>query len=151
ARLATAASHIFTTHTPVPAGIDRFAPDLFERYLSPLLHDLGINMQQLLALGRENPNDDREFFSMAALALKTSNRCTGVSRLHGEVSRKMWAGLWPNVPEPEAPIGHVTNGVHTRSWISPGVMSLFDRYLGWAWQRNPADHTVWSDVENIPD
>lgn len=148
---ASAASHLFTTHTPVPAGIDRFSPELVERYLGGMLHDLGVDLNQLLALGRENPGDSREFLSMAVLAMKTSNRCNGVSRLHGEVSRAMWSSLWPGAPESEAPIGHVTNGVHTRSWIAPSVMSLFDRYLGWAWQRNPADHSVWSEVEHIPD
>ena len=148
---ATAAAHLFTTHTPVPAGIDRFSPNLCDRYLSHMLPDLGIDLHRLLALGRENPNDVEEFFSMAVLALNTSNRCNAVSRLHGEVSRKMWSRLWPDVPEDEAPIGHVTNGVHTRSWISPNMVKLFDRSLGWAWQRSPADHTVWSDVETIPD
>ena len=148
---ATAAAHLFTTHTPVPAGIDRFAPDLVERYLSPMCHGLGVSMHDLLALGRENPADDREFFSMAVLALKTSNRCNGVSRLHGEVSRNMWTRLWPGLPIEETPIGHVTNGVHTRSWVAPGLKDLFDRYLGWAWQRDPADHAVWADAETIPD
>ncbi len=148
---ATSASHLFTTHTPVPAGIDRFSPELIQNYLSPLLPELGIDLNRLLSLGRERPDDNGEFFSMAVLALKTSNRCNGVSRLHGEVSRTMWSSLWPGVPENEAPIGHVTNGVHTRSWVAPSVMALFDRYLGWSWQRNPADHTVWNDVETIPD
>lgn len=151
ARIATSASHLFTTHTPVPAGIDRFSPELIDTYLSPLLPELGIDRNHLLSLGRERTDDDAEFFSMAVLALKTSDQCNGVSKLHGEVSRSMWTGLWPGVPVNEAPISHVTNGVHTRSWIAPGVMALFDRHLGWSWQRNPADHTVWNDVENIPD
>ncbi|RMH28701.1 MAG: glycosyltransferase family 1 protein [Planctomycetota bacterium] len=148
---ATAASHVFTTHTPVPAGIDRFAPDLVERHLSPMLPELGLSMDGLLALGRENPADEHEFFSMAVLALKTSDRCNGVSRLHGRVSRSMWSRLWPGLPVDETPIGHVTNGVHIRSWVAPRMMELFDRHLGWAWQRDPADHTVWDDAGAIPD
>ncbi len=151
ALVATSASHLFTTHTPVPAGIDRFSPELVEQYLEPMLGDLGVDRYKLLSLGRENPDDDREFFSMAVLALNTSNRCNGVSRLHGEVSRQMWAKLWPGVPVPDVPIDHVTNGVHIRSWISPRLAHLYDRYLGWAWQRNPADHSVWDQVEKIPD
>ena len=148
---ATAAAHLFTTHTPVPAGIDRFAPDLVERHLAPMLPGLGISMRDLLGLGREHPDDEREFFSMAILALKASNRCNAVSRLHGEVSRGMWTRLWPGLPEEETPIGHVTNGVHTRSWIAPSMMELYDRYLGWAWQRDPGDHSVWRDVGSVPD
>ncbi|MBL0928428.1 MAG: alpha-glucan family phosphorylase, partial [Phycisphaerales bacterium] len=148
---AAAAGQIFTTHTPVPAGIDQFAPDLIERYFSHKLARLGIDLDGLLALGRSNPFDKAEFFSMAVLAIRASQFCNGVSRLHGRVSRKMWHNIFPGVPEPEVPIGHVTNGVHPRSWITPPLMTLYDRYLGPDWQLDPADYHLWNAVDDIPD
>ncbi len=148
---AASAGQVFTTHTPVPAGIDRFAPEVMERYFRGMLHDLGIDFGGLLALGRENPGDNAEFFSMAVLAIRTARHVNGVSKLHGEVSRSMWRGLWPDVPEHEVPIAHVTNGVHARSWIKSDLVDLFDRYLPSSWQRDPADHTVWRSVRDIPD
>src|SRR5690606_6430324 len=98
---AAAASNVFTTHTPVPAGIDRFSPDLVERYLGHTLGGLGTSMEHLLSLGRANPFDRNEFFSMAILALRCSQFANGVSRLHGHVSRDMWSHIWPEVPEQE--------------------------------------------------
>ncbi len=151
ARQLAAASHVFTTHTPVPAGIDRFPPDMIQRYFKHFHDSLGLDMEGLLALGRENVYDKNEFFSMAVLAIRTSRWANGVSRLHGEVSRQMWNNIWQGVPEEEVPITHVTNGVHARSWLSGDLIFLFDRYLGARWQNNPADHTVWQGVENIPD
>lgn len=151
ARQAAAAANIFTTHTPVPAGIDRFAPELIERYLPNMAHRLGLDIEGLLGLGRANPFDRAEYFSMAVLALRTSNFCNGVSRLHGEVSRTMWQNIWPNVPQPEIPIGHVTNGAHPRSWVSPALMKLFDRYVGPDWLLDPADEGAWDRVIDIPD
>jgi len=151
ARLAAAASHIFTTHTPVPAGIDRFSGDLVSRYFGHMLDRLGTDLEGLLMLGRSNVFDPNEFFSMAVLALRTSQFCNGVSRLHGEVSRNMWRDIWPGVPEPEVPIGHVTNGVHPRSWIRPSQLSLYDRYLGPDWALDPDDFRVWDGIEEIPD
>jgi len=146
-----AASHVFTTHTPVPAGIDRFHPSLVERYFRDFVGDLGIDMEGLQALGRENVFDRNEFFSMAVLAIRISSCVNGVSKLHGEISRKMWRGIWPGVPEEEVPIKHVTNGVHARSWLSRDLFSLFNRYLGYRWQHDPTDHTVWERVVDIPD
>jgi len=151
ARQAAAAQHIFTTHTPVPAGIDRFAPDLIRKHLGWMPEQLGLDMDGMLALGRENVFDPDEFFSMAVLALRTSARCNAVSRLHGRVSRRMWRDIWPGVPEPEAPITHITNGVHTRSWLSPDLLRVFDRYLPSAWSADPTDHSVWRKVADIPD
>lgn len=151
AREAAAAQHLFTTHTPVPAGIDRFAPEMMAKYFGSMLEPLGLPLEGLLALGRENVSDRNEFFSMAVLALRTSAFCNGVSRLHGEVSRSMWKNLWPGLPEDEAPIGHVTNGVHARSWMAPELMALFDRYIGSAWLEDPTDHAVWLNVHEIPD
>ena len=148
---AARAQHVFTTHTPVPAGIDRFSPQLVEKYLGSMIGGVGLDLEGLLALGRENVFDKNEFFSMAVLALRTSAYHNGVSKLHGVVSRHMWQRIWPQTPVNDVPIGHVTNGVHTRTWISPELREVFDRYLGWAWQEDPADHSVWEDVHEIPD
>ncbi len=148
---AAATQHVFTTHTPVPAGMDRFSPELMEHYFSGMLGRLGLDLEGLLALGRVNVFDRSEFFSMAVLALRTSNFVNGVSRLHGQVSRKMWQPVWPGVPEPEIPVGHVTNGVHPRSWISPTFITLYDRYLGSDWQLDPGDYDAWNAINDVPD
>lgn len=145
------AGTIFTTHTPVPAGIDRFHPTLIDRYFGEFVHQLSLDLEGLKALGRENVSDKNEFFSMAVLAIRTSDYCNGVSRLHGEVSRKMWRQIWPGVPEEEVPIAHVTNGIHARSWLPSDVSALFDRYLGYRWQNDPADYAVWNRISEIPD
>ncbi|MCA9312415.1 MAG: alpha-glucan family phosphorylase, partial [Phycisphaerales bacterium] len=151
ARTTAAAQHIFTTHTPVPAGIDRFPPDLVEKYIAPMLPRLGLDLNGLLGLGRSTAADNAEAFSMAILALRTSNFCNGVSKLHGHVSRGMWANLWHDLPEDEVPIGAVTNGVHPRSWISSDLVELYDRYLGPEWQHDPTDYEIWRSVREIPD
>ncbi len=151
ARQFAAAGNVFTTHTPVPAGIDRFPSEMIERYFKPFHGALRLDMEGLLALGRENVFDKNEFFSMAILAIRTADWCNGVSRLHGEVSRSMWHSIWPGVPEFEVPIGHVTNGVHARSWLSSDLIQLLDRYLGSQWQNKPADQTVWRSVKDLPD
>ncbi len=145
------AGHVFTTHTPVPAGIDRFHSSLMQQYFSEYVGGLRLDMEGLAALGRENVFDRNEYFSMAVLAIRTSNSCNAVSKLHGEVSRRMWRNVWPAVPEEEVPILHVTNGVHSRSWLSRQMAELFNRYLGYRWQNDPADFTVWSRINDIPD
>ncbi|MEX0887621.1 MAG: alpha-glucan family phosphorylase [Phycisphaeraceae bacterium] len=151
ARQAAGASLVFTTHTPVPAGIDRFPPDMLERYFRHYHGSLRLDMEGLLALGRENVFNRNEFFSMAVLAIRTADWANGVSKLHGRVSRHMWRGIWPNIPEEEVPVSHVTNGVHARSWLSGDLVYLLDRYLGLRWQNNPADQSVWNAVEEVPD
>ena len=151
ARQQASASHVFTTHTPVPAGIDRFPPEMIERYFEKYVPSLKLDMEGLLAMGRENVFDKHEFFSMAVLALRTSNGCNGVSKLHGEVSRRMWNDIYPRVPETEVPITHVTNGVHARTWLAPDLIQLLDRYLGSRWQNDPADLDVWSAINEVPD
>ncbi len=151
AREAAASGHVFTTHTPVPAGIDRFPPEMIQRYFKNYVPTLRLDMEGLLALGRENVYNKNEFFSMAVLAIRTSQWANGVSKLHGEVSRSMWRGIWPKLPEKEVPIGHVTNGVHARSWLSGDLTFLFDRYLGGRWQANPVDHRVWDEIMEVPD
>ncbi|MCA9300546.1 MAG: alpha-glucan family phosphorylase, partial [Phycisphaerales bacterium] len=151
ARRAAASAHIFTTHTPVPAGIDRFSPDLVETYFSRYFQKLAVSRDEFLGLGRSNPFDPNEFFSMAVLALRTSNAANGVSKLHGVVSRDMWSDVWPGVPAEETPIRHVTNGVHARSWIAPNLMRIYPRYLGPDWQLDPRDERIFEAIEDIPD
>jgi starch phosphorylase len=151
AKEAVAASNVFTTHTPVPAGIDVFTPELIERYFAPCCAQLGLSREAFLGLGRQNPADASEPFSMAVMAIRLSGVTNGVSALHGRVSRKMWAGLWPNVPVDDLPITSITNGVHVRGWLSQDMAGLFDAYLGPRWVSHPADQSVWERVEQIPD
>ena len=151
AREVVAASNVFTTHTPVPAGIDVFPPDLMDRYFDSCFSRLGLGRDACLALGRQNPADGSEPFSMAILAIRLSAMTNGVSALHGRVSRKMWAGLWPDVPADDLPITSITNGVHVRGWVSHDMVGLFDAYLGPRWVSHPADQSVWERVEQIPD
>ena len=151
ARQFAAASHVFTTHTPVPAGIDRFPPEMIQRYFKDYHPSLKLDMEGLLALGRENVYAKNEFFSMAVLAIRTSDWINGVSQLHANISRHMWQSIWPGVPDDEVPITHVTNGVHARSWLSGDLINLLDRYLGSRWQNDPADHRVWQAVSEVPD
>lgn len=141
----------FTTHTPVPAGIDVFPSGLVNKYLGNYLEQSGISKSDFLALGQENPNDSNAPFNMALLALHTTAYANGVSELHGEVSRKMWQFNWPNVPLAEVPIKHITNGIHTRSWISIEMSELFLRYMGQNWLSKPADQSIWRRVDGIPD
>ncbi len=151
AREVVCAGTVFTTHTSVPAGIDLFSPQLVDKYLGHYYKALGISRSEFLALGRQNPADSDEPCSMAVLALHLSARANAVSKLHGEVSRRLWQNIWPGVPEWEVPIISINNGVHTRSWISHDMASLFDRYLGPRWTERPGDQTVWESVDEIPD
>ncbi len=145
------ASNLFTTHTPVPAGNDRFLPEMIDRYFSDIYKELGIDSDAFMALGRENPFDKKEEFCMTVLAVKSAFGCNGVSKLHGEVSRKMWNNIWPQLPSHEVPIGHITNGIQTLSWTSDEMMRLFNRYLGPDWIDNPASKDIWKGIDNIPD
>jgi starch phosphorylase len=127
----TRPGNLFTTHTPVPAGFDRFAPALIERYLGRYAQDhLGIDPHHLLALGRENPDDPKEPFNMAYLAIRGSGAVNGVSRLHGVVSRSIFQVLFPRWPQAEVPVGHVTNGVHTPSWDSAEADAFWTKSCG---------------------
>ncbi|MFZ1932619.1 MAG: alpha-glucan family phosphorylase [Thermoguttaceae bacterium] len=127
----TRAGNLFTTHTAVPAGFDRFSPALIEQYLGDHARTkLGLNLHDLLALGRQNPDDASEAFNMAYLAIHGSGAVNGVSRLHGCVSRHIFAPLFPRWPEEEVPIGHVTNGVHMPSWDSDAADALWMEYCG---------------------
>ncbi|HWF40428.1 MAG TPA: alpha-glucan family phosphorylase [Candidatus Acidoferrales bacterium] len=150
ARLLASASLIFTTHTPVAAGHDYFSGPLMDRYFGEYVRRFGIGRNDFLALGRKQPCDENEEFCMTVLALRLATARNGVSKLHGEVSRHMWNEIWNGIPEPEVPIGHVTNGVHFRSWVSFEMNLLYDRYLGPKWREEPADHKLWQRVESIP-
>jgi starch phosphorylase len=148
---AVKAASVFTTHTPVPAGNDRFPRSLMEQYFSKYCNDVGISMDDFMALGRENPADSNEDFCMTVLALKLAAGANGVSKLHGEVARDMWRNTWPEVPVDEIPITSITNGVHTRTWISHEMGDLYTRYLGPGWINNPDDQSIWERVNEIPD
>lgn len=146
-----AQSSVFTTHTPVPAGNDRFPVELMERYFQEYAADLGLSWKVFLALGRENTRDDSETFCMTVLALRLSRFNNGVSRLHGEVSRKMWARVWPQYPEKDVPITSVTNGIHFPSWVAPEMSMLYDRFLGQSWREDPDCERVGEKFGTIPD
>jgi starch phosphorylase len=141
----------FTTHTPVPAGHDRFSPDLMEEHLGPLREQLGLSHDRLMAVGRENIHNHNEDFCMTVLGLKLSRRANAVSALHGEVSRNMWTGLYPGKAEDSVPIGHITNGVHVPSWLAPQMSRLYDRHLGTGWNLRSAESRMWEGIENIED
>ncbi|MGA2217752.1 MAG: alpha-glucan family phosphorylase [Terracidiphilus sp.] len=142
---------IFTTHTPVPAGHDRFNADLIEEHLGPLREQLGISQDNLMGFGREYPTDHGEQFCMTVLGLKLSRRANAVSSLHGEVSRAMWKCLYPGRPEDAVPIGHITNGVHVPSWLAPQMCRLYDQHLGVGWQNNSGAARTWEEIENVDD
>ncbi len=151
ARRATAAGNVFTTHTPVPAGIDLFPPNLMDYYFTSYYQELGISRDQFLQLGRRAGAPAEESFSMAVLALNLAGKANGVSALHGRVARNMWQDLWPQTPVDEVPISSITNGMHPRSWISTDLAGLLLRYLGPHWIERPYDHDVWKGVTRIPD
>ncbi|HLI29977.1 MAG TPA: alpha-glucan family phosphorylase, partial [Terriglobia bacterium] len=142
---------VFTTHTPVPAGHDRFHSGLIEEHLGPLRERLGLSDERFMALGRQNPGDPQEEFSMTVLALKLSRRANAVSALHGEVSRAMWAGLYPGKLEDEVPVGHITNGVHVPSWLAPQMFRLYDRHLGAGWHEHSGEARIWEGIEDVDD
>jgi starch phosphorylase len=148
---ATKLSNIFTVHTPVKAGNDEFTPELITKYFSGYFPSLGLNKNQFLALGRVIAERDSETFKMPVLALHTSGYKNGVSKLHGKVSRSMWADLWPKLPAAEIPIHSITNGIHAKSFISPDLNSLYERYLGFNWAEEIADESVWKALDQIPD
>jgi len=151
ARQQVMATNVFTTHTPVPAGIDTFHPDLMIKYFRNYIPQLRLDEKGFLALGREDVNNDKQGFSMAVLAIRLADSANGVSKLHGEVSRGMWHNLWPGLPRNEIPVKHVTNGIHTRTWLASDMVYLLDRYLGERWIYNPTDQSVWEGVSQIPD
>ncbi|GAB4410281.1 MAG: glycosyltransferase family 1 protein [Anaerolineae bacterium] len=145
-----ATGNVYTTHTPVPAGLERFGYELIDEHFPYLWQELGLTREQFHDLGREHMGGF-DVFSLPVLALKVSANANGVSQLHGAVSRTMWQWMFPQVPEDEVPIGSITNGIHIESWISGEMISLFDRYLDPAWRKEPDNPDYWADVERIPD
>lgn len=151
ARQVVASSNIFTTHTPVPAGIDLFAPDKILYYLGYYADIFSLPKEQFLGLGRENTGDLSGPFSMAVLALKMATFSNGVAQLHGVVSRQMFQGLWKKVPVEEVPIAAITNGVHARSCVAKSTQELYDHYLGPNWSSAAPDSQLWERMDSIPD
>ena len=152
ARQAVWSTTVFTTHTPVPAGNETFDPHLVLDQAGTLRSALGLDEHEFLSLGRLGHDGDQHGqFGLTPLALRLAAHCNGVSKLHGQVSRRMWRGLWPGVPADEVPIRHITNGVHLRSWISHDLQELLVRYLGPAVAKHAPEVAVWRQVDNIAD
>jgi starch phosphorylase len=141
---------VFTTHTPVPAGHDVFPFQLMEKYFRDYWPALGMDHDTFLELGI-HPNEPYAGFNMTAFALRMSGYHNGVSKRHGEVARRMWQSLWPEVPEEKVPIDSVTNGIHVPTWIEPKMELLFDKYLGPQWLEDHDDATTWELIDDIPD
>jgi starch phosphorylase len=137
---------VFTTHTPVPAGHDRFTPDLIEYALGDFIKSLGMSLKEFLAYGRIHPDNDQETFCMTVLALKLTRGANAVSQLNGVVSRKMWQPLFRSKSEREVPIGHVTNGIHTLTWLSKIAYEFWRRKLGENWQEEIENPKLWESV-----
>ncbi|MGA7828434.1 MAG: glycosyltransferase family 1 protein [Geobacteraceae bacterium] len=151
ARELTIAGTVFTTHTPVEAGIDHFEPELVDRHMGKYYPELGLSREEFLALGRQNQESTHETFCMAVLALRLAGHYNGVSKLHGQVSRKMWKNIWPELPEEHLPLTSITNGVHTRTWLSIEMANLLIRYLGTRWLDDPSDYDIWKKIHLVPD
>ena len=145
----TASRCTFTTHTPVPAGHDRFSESLIDEHLGPLADSLGLGTYGIMGLGRVDPQNTAETFCMTVLALKMCRIANGVSSLHGVVSREMWAGLWPWRSVEEIPIGHITNGVHVPTWLAAQMRVLYDRVLPADWFKRTGEPDVWRSFESI--
>jgi glycogen phosphorylase len=142
---------VFTTHTPVPAGNDSYPSEQVNEAIARLAGELAVPADELISLGRTRPDDASEPFGVTQAALRMSRAANGVSRRHGEVSRGMWAPLWPDRPTDQVPIGYVTNGVHVPTWIGAPMRELLDRHLGADWMTRAADPRTWAAVDQIPD
>ena len=142
---------VFTTHTPVDAGNETFPTDLLRPHLEKLRDVLKIAPDQIIDWGQSANSRQHHELSMTVLGLRMSHSANAVSRIHGKVARKMWAHLWPEKPDNEIPIRHITNGIHVASWLSPDMTMLFDRYLGPDWHDNPSNEEVLSAIQQIPD
>jgi starch phosphorylase len=147
---AVRAHGVFTTHTPVPAGHDRFDRKLARRYLDPLLHGGKLRFDELMKLGSEHPDDRKSPLCMTALALRLSRQVNGVAELHGKVSREMWRDIYDVPSSDEVPIGHVTNGVHSRTWLAPDADAFYSKYLKPDWLNSTPRSDCWKHVDRIP-
>ena len=142
---------VFTTHTPVPAGNDIFPVSLVEKYFKDFWPRLGLTREQFLKLGMKPCEGLEPGFNMGIFALKIAGKKNGVSKLHGEVSRQLFAEVWPHIAPSESPITYVTNGIHTCSWLAPKLKDLYNKYLIPYWQDNIHEDSVWEKVKSIPD
>jgi len=146
-----AAMSVFTTHTPVAAGHDRFPAEMVEQHLGKLREALHLSYDDFMGLGRVYPGDHNEPFCMTVIALKLSRHANGVSALHGAVSRRMWHPLYPGRSEEQVPIGHITNGVHVLTWLAPQMRELYDRHMGPDWPGRIRDPRTWRKLDNMED
>jgi glycogen phosphorylase len=142
---------VFTTHTPVPAGHDRFSPHLIEEHLGPLREAMGLGHDDFMAWGRVYPHDFDEEFCMTVLALKLSRRANAVSSIHGHVSRAMWNPLFPGSSADQVPVGHITNGVHVPTWLAPQMRQVYDRHFGPDWPRRCSEPGFWEAIDDVDD
>lgn len=149
AKEVVSSSMIFTTHTPVPAGNDVFPIQMIDRYFSNFWGQLGISRHEFLDLGLKV--SDNQNFNMTVLALTLAGRKNGVSELHGAVSRNIFNNVWPGLPEDDIPITHITNGIHTLTWLSPNFKYMYDKYLDFDWQERLYEKKVWDKIDDIPD
>jgi len=143
-------STAFTTHTPVPAGHDKFPHSLIDKYFNDFWPQLDLDREAFISLANEK-NPWGEAFNMTILAIRLSEKRNGVSELHGKVSRKMWSFLWPDKAEDDVPITHITNGIHTSTWLARRLGLLFDRYFDEDWRDHADDPEIWRAIENVPD
>ncbi len=150
AREISSASNIFTTHTPVPAGLEKFGYDLMDEHFTDFYRSLGLSREQFLELGREEI-EGSQVFSLPVLALKLSAGANGVAKLHGDVSRNMWQFMYPDLPETEVPISSITNGIHVQTWISADMGILLDRYINPNWRKDESQPEIWQSIDTIPD
>lgn len=143
-------TQLFTTHTPVPAGHDTFPESMLREYLFEFTFGLNISWESLMALGKVDPTDVRELFNVSNLAIRTSQEVNGVSRLHGEVSQKMFNALYPEYNYAESHIGYVTNGVHFSTWVAREWLELYDKTFGKNFWENQTDHKTWAKIHSVP-
>jgi glycogen phosphorylase len=146
-----AQSTVFTTHTPVDAGHDRFPPHLVDEHLEPLRRSLGLGREEFIGLGRIRPEDQNEALCMTVLAFKMSRYANAVSALHGRITRKSWQILWPHHREDEVPLGHITNGVHVRTWLANAMQELYTQRIGADWRERLTDPGMWARINNVHD
>ena len=151
ARDIVTAKTVFTTHTPVPAGNDIFPIELVEKYFKNFWTRMGIGREEFLKLGMAPCEELAPGFNMGILALKIAGKKNGVSKLHGAVSRELFNEVWPEISANESPITHVTNGIHTCSWLAPKIKELYNEYLAPYWQDNIHLNSTWERIDNIPD
>jgi starch phosphorylase len=148
---AVRATTVFTTHTPVPAGNEAFSIPLIDKYFRHYCKSFGLNLYELTRLGLQERMHGEKFFSMTVFALRMSCISNGVSALHGDVSRKIWSHLWPEIPCHENPITSITNGVHTQTWIAPEMADLFEEVLGRKWKENLGNRDFWQQIYKVSD